>query len=86
VKSGTIFDDIIITDSLEEAQAFAAETFFAEQDKEKEMFEEIEESRKQKEKEDRDAKKDKESKKSKSKKPRDEEEDEEDIFFERDEL
>jgi len=50
VKSGTIFDDIIITDSLEEAQAFAAETFFAEQDKEKEMFEEIEESRKQKEK------------------------------------
>ena len=28
VKSGTIFDDILIIDSLEEAQKFAEETFF----------------------------------------------------------
>merc|ERR1712165_404864 len=38
VKSGTIFDDIIITDSLEEAQAFAQETFFKKKDGEKKMF------------------------------------------------
>ncbi|KAI8930242.1 Calreticulin family-domain-containing protein [Entophlyctis helioformis] len=30
VKSGTIFDNIIVTDSLEEAEAFAKETFVAE--------------------------------------------------------
>lgn len=40
VKSGTIFDDIIITDSLEEAQEFAKQTFFAKKDGEKKMFEE----------------------------------------------
>jgi len=38
VKSGTLFDDIIITDSLEEAQKFAEETFFKKKDKEKEMY------------------------------------------------
>lgn len=38
VKSGTIFDDIMITDSLEEAQKFAEETFFAKKEGEKEMF------------------------------------------------
>merc|ERR1711997_1147833 len=32
VKSGTIFDDIIITDSMEEAQKFAEDTFFAKKD------------------------------------------------------
>ena len=40
VKSGTVFDDIIITDSLEEAKKFAEETFFAKKDGEKEMFDE----------------------------------------------
>jgi len=34
VKAGTIFDDIIVTDSLEEAKAFAQETFFVKKDKE----------------------------------------------------
>lgn len=38
VKSGTIFDDIIITDSLEEAQKFGEETFFKKKDGEKEMY------------------------------------------------
>ena len=28
VSSGTSFDDIIVTDSIQEAQAFAEETFF----------------------------------------------------------
>lgn len=40
VKSGTIFDDIIVTDSLEEAQKFAEETFFKKKDVEKELFDE----------------------------------------------
>jgi len=41
VKSGTIFDDIIVTDSLEEAQKFAEETFFTKKDGEKSMHDEI---------------------------------------------
>merc|ERR1712137_250513 len=40
VTSKTIFDDIIITDSLEEAQKFAEDTFFKKKDGEKAMFEE----------------------------------------------
>ena len=50
VKSGTIFDDIIVTDSLEEAQKFAEETFFKKKDKEKELFDE---AKKKKDEEDR---------------------------------
>jgi len=42
VKSGTIFDDIIVTDSLEEAQKFAEETFFKKRDGEKAMYDEAE--------------------------------------------
>lgn len=38
VKAGTLFDDIIITDSLEEAEAFAQETFFKKKDGEKAMY------------------------------------------------
>lgn len=36
VKSGTIFDDIIVTDSVEEAKTFAEETFFKKKDAEAE--------------------------------------------------
>lgn len=43
VKSGSLFDDIIVTDSIEEAKAFADETFFAKQEKERAMKEEEEE-------------------------------------------
>lgn len=38
VKSGTIFDDILITDSLEEAQKFAEETFFIRKEGEAKML------------------------------------------------
>jgi len=38
VKSGTVFDDIIVTDSLEEAQEFAQETFFKKKESEKDMY------------------------------------------------
>lgn len=45
VTAGTIFDDIIVTDSLEEAQAFAKETFFKKKEGEKEMYEKIQEEK-----------------------------------------
>ena len=45
VKSGTIFDDIIVTDSLDEAKEFAKETFFKKQEGEKKMFDEQEEEK-----------------------------------------
>jgi len=40
VKTGTLFDDIIVTDSVEEAEAFAQETFFKKKDAEKAMYDE----------------------------------------------
>jgi calreticulin len=51
VTSGTLFDDILITDSLEEAQAFAQETFFKKKDAEKEMYDKIQEEKRKKEEE-----------------------------------
>lgn len=48
VKTGTLFDDILITDSLEEAQAFAQDTFFKKKDAEKEMYDKIEEEKRAK--------------------------------------
>ena len=41
VKSGTIFDDIIVTDSLAELAAFEASTFEAEKDAEKTAYDAI---------------------------------------------
>lgn len=55
VKSGTIFDDIIITDSLEEAQKFAEETFFKKKDVEKELFDEAKKKKDEEEKAAREA-------------------------------
>merc|ERR1719291_885469 len=49
VKSGTVFDDIIVTDSLEEAREFAKETFFEKKDAEKKMYDDVQ---KRKEEED----------------------------------
>lgn len=45
VKTGTIFDDIIVTDSLEEAQEFASATFFKKKDGEKEMYDKIQQEK-----------------------------------------
>ena len=56
VTAGTSFDDIIVTDSIEEARQFAEETFFKKQEPEKKMFEEI----KAKEKEEQDKKREEE--------------------------
>jgi len=62
VKSGTMFDDIIITDSLEEAQEYAAETFLKKKGPEKKALEEYEAAQEKKRKAEREAA-EKESKK-----------------------
>eukprot|EP00771_Trimastix_marina_P003846 gnl/Trimastix_PCT/555.p2 GENE.gnl/Trimastix_PCT/555~~gnl/Trimastix_PCT/555.p2 ORF type:complete len:412 (+),score=185.32 gnl/Trimastix_PCT/555:53-1288(+) len=49
VKSGSIFDNIIVTDDLEEAKDFAKRTFEAYKDGEKAMFDKAEEERRAKE-------------------------------------
>jgi len=56
VKSGTLFDDIIVTDSYEEAKAHADETFYAKKDAEKKMAED-QEAEEKKKKEEEEAKK-----------------------------
>merc|ERR1712157_426401 len=40
VKTGTLFDDIIVTDSPEEAEEYAQKTFFEKKDGEKKMYDE----------------------------------------------
>lgn len=47
VKTGTLFDDIIITDSVEEAEEYAKETFFKKKDAEKEMYDKIQEEKRE---------------------------------------
>eukprot|EP01038_Epipyxis_sp_PR26KG_P007572 gene7572-10316_t len=64
VKSGTIFDDILVTDSLEEAKDYAKKTFEKKKAPEKAAFDAIEEEKKKKA--------------ESEKKPSDEEEEEED--------
>jgi len=53
VKSGTLFDHILITDSVEEAENFANGYFKEQQKGEKEMHEKQQEERRQKEEEER---------------------------------
>merc|ERR1712070_489350 len=71
VKSGTLFDDIIVTDSIEEAKKFADETFYAKRDAEKKMAEKQEEEKKAKEEEEKKAKEEEEKKKEEEKKDED---------------
>jgi len=71
VKSGTIFDNIIITDSVKEAEDFLAETYSKHKDAEKEAFEAAE--KKKKDEEEAARKKAEESKKTETE---DEDEDE----------
>jgi calreticulin len=47
VTAGTLFDDIIVTDSLEEAQKYAEETFFKKKEAEKEMYDTIQEEKRE---------------------------------------
>jgi calreticulin len=47
VKAGSIFDNIIVTDSVDEAEAFLAETFTKNKDAEKTMYDEAEKAKKE---------------------------------------
>jgi len=79
VKSGTIFDNIIVTDSVEEAEAFAKETFEVTQKDEKVMKEKIdEEERKKQEEEDKKRKEEEDSKKKDEPEEPEDKEDEDD--------
>jgi len=81
VKSGTIFDDIIVTDSEEEAEAFKAETYDAKFPAEKKMFEKQEEEDRKKadeEAEKRKVEREEEEAKKKEEEANDDEEEEED--------
>merc|ERR550532_2712029 len=75
VKSGTVFDNIIITDSLEEAKAMFDETYGKSKDAEKAMFDKAEEERRAKEEEER--KKEEEERKAREAEEEDEDEEEE---------
>jgi len=70
VKSGTIFDNIIITDSVKEAETFLAETYTKSKDAEKEAFESAEKKKKDEEEAAR--------KKSEEKKPEEDEDEDDD--------
>jgi len=74
VKSGTIFDNIIVTDSVAEAEAFLQETYGKHKDAEKQMFDEIEKTKK--EEEDAKRKKDEEERKKAAAASKEEEEEE----------
>merc|ERR1711981_438500 len=75
VKAGSVFDNIILTDSLEEAQEFMKETYTKNKDAEKEMFDKAEEDRRAKEEEER--KKEEEERKAREAEEEDEDEEEE---------
>jgi len=76
VKAGTIFDDILITDSWSEAKSYLESTFEANKDEEKKMFDEAEKVRSAKEEAERKRLED-ERKASEAKKKEEDEEDEE---------
>jgi len=76
VKAGSVFDNIILTDSLEEAQEFMKETYTKNKDAEKEMFDKAEEDRRAKEEEER--KKEEEERKAREAEEEEEEEEDED--------
>jgi len=81
VKSGTIFDDILVTDSLEEAQEYANATFEKKKGPEKAAFDEAEAERREREKEERERAAAEQEAKSKSEKSGkgDEEEDHDEL-------
>lgn len=76
VKAGTIFDNLIVTDSVAEAKAFYDETFGKSKDAEKKMFDKVEEEKRAKEEEER-KKAEAEEKKNAAEDEDDEDEDEE---------
>jgi len=53
VKAGSIFDNIIVTDSIDEAEAFLADTYTKNKDSEKTMFEAADKEKREREEADR---------------------------------
>lgn len=87
VKSGTIFDHILVTDSVEEAEAFATGHFAQQHKAEKAMYDKQEEERQEKEKAEREAEKKKlEEEKGDEEDDDDEDEDDEEPGHTHDEL
>jgi len=80
VKSGTIFDNIIITDSVSESEKFLAETYSKHKDAEKTMFESVEKKRTEAEEAERKAAEEERKKSSAT------EEEEEDVPKEKEDL
>jgi len=76
VKAGTLFDHIIVTDSLAEADAFREQTYEAYKDNEKAMFDKIEKEKRDKEEADR--KKAEEERKAKESDEADDDDDDDD--------
>ena len=77
VKSGTIFDNVLVTDSVDYAETFAKETFEKTKEGEKKMKDEQDEKeRKEREEEEKKAKEEEEKKKAEEE---DEEEEEEEV-------
>jgi len=77
VKAGTLFDNILVTDSLSEADAHREQTYEANKDKEKSMFDSIEKEKREKEEADR-KKAEEERKKAEEAKKADEDEEDDD--------
>lgn len=78
VKSGTIFDNIIVTDDIAEAEEFAKETFEKTKEEEKKMKDKLdEEERKKQEEEDAKRKEEEDAKKKEGEEEEEEEEEEE---------
>lgn len=76
VKSGTIFDNVIITDSVSEAEEFAKETFDKTKEGEKKMKDEQDEKEKKEREEEEKKKKDEEGDKKDGEEEEEEEEEE----------
>merc|ERR1712146_485097 len=85
VKAVTIFDNILVSDSVEEADAFLKETFLALKDDEKKMFDEIKEEEKKAEEEER-KKAEEEDEDDEEDEDEDEDDDEDDEDNNKDEL
>jgi len=86
VKSGTIFDHILVTDSLEEAEAFATGHFAEQQKAEKAMYYKQEEEKQEKEKAEREAEKNRLEEEKGEDDDEDEDDDEEEKGHAHDEL
>jgi len=86
VKAGSLFDDILVTDDVKEAESFLAETFNKLKDAEKSMFDEHEKEQRAKEEAERKRVEDERKKQEESKDDDDDDDDDDDEDKNKDEL